>query len=226
MWWTTPLRGAMGKLKSRATAGLRIFAHQMSVAELVRNKWPWTAALLLLICGIHQRSVEFSGHVLCRPTVIVRQNGTQVLRLRLPSQLRTRMLHVSEGQDRQQCRREPRHHCRSSITEKLLSLQSTRRRGRWTIVARPRAAHAPAPQPASRQRSIYGPSMFQSSLQKTEPSRSTCCTARPNDRRCAMLHRTLLIGLGGTGIELASEVQDSLRQVLRQGTEVHSDPGD
>ncbi len=133
-----------GQTEVTRHGALRIFAHQMSVAELVRNKWPWTAALLLLICGFISAVWNFWPRPL-QADLIVRQNGTQVLRLRLPSQLRTRMLHVSEGQIGNSAG-ESRAIIAGPQSRELLSLQSTRRRGRWTIVARPRAAHAPAPQ--------------------------------------------------------------------------------
>jgi hypothetical protein len=123
---------------------LRVLAHQMSVGELARTKWPWTAALLLLICG----SIGAAWNLWPRPLqadLIVRQNGAQVLRLRLPAQLRTRMLHVSEGQIGNSSG-PSRAVIAGPQSRELLSLQSTRRHGRWTIVARPRAAHAPAPQ--------------------------------------------------------------------------------
>lgn len=123
---------------------LRVVARQMSTAELIRTKWPWAAALLLLIGGLITAAWNFWPRPL-QADLIVRQNGAQVLRLRLPSQMRTRMLHVSEGQVGNSSG-PSRAVIAGPQSRELLSLQSTRRRGRWTIVARPRAAHAPAPQ--------------------------------------------------------------------------------
>jgi hypothetical protein len=133
-----------GQTEVTRHGALRISAHQMSVGELIQNKWPWTAALLLLIGGFISAVWNFWPRPL-QADLIVRQNGTQVLRLRLPSQMRTRMLHVSEGQTVNSAGAN-RAVIAGPQSRELLSLQSTRRRGRWTIVARPRAAHAPAPQ--------------------------------------------------------------------------------
>ena len=123
---------------------MRVFAQQMSPGELIRNKWRWVVALLLSTFLLVFAVWKFWPRPL-QADLIVRQNGAQVLRLRLPSQLRTRMLHVSESEAG-----------KSSGSSKaviagpqsrdLLSLQSTRRRGRWTIVAHPRAAHPPVQQ--------------------------------------------------------------------------------
>ena len=123
---------------------MRVFVHQMTPAELMRAKWPWTAAALLLLGALVTAVWSFWPRPL-QVDLIVRRNGAQVLRLRLPAQLRTRTLHVSEG-----------HVGNSSGTSRaviagtqsreLLSLQSTRRGGRWTVVAHPQAAHAAAQQ--------------------------------------------------------------------------------
>ncbi|MHB1838867.1 MAG: vWA domain-containing protein [Acidobacteriaceae bacterium] len=133
-----------GETQVTRHGALRVVARQMSAAELVRTKWPWAALALLAICALGSALWSFWPRPL-QADLIVRQNGTQVLRLRLPSQLRTRMLHVSEGQEGVSS--EPsRAVIAGPQSRELLSLQSTRRHGRWTIVARPRAAHAPAPQ--------------------------------------------------------------------------------
>ncbi|MFZ1943615.1 MAG: vWA domain-containing protein [Acidobacteriaceae bacterium] len=123
---------------------LRVVTRQMTVGELIRNKWPWAGAILLFLCAFGTAVWSFWPRPL-QADLIVRQNGTQVLRLRLPAQLRTRMLHVSEGQVGNSAG-SSRAVIAGPQSRELLSLQSTRRRGRWTIVARPRAAHAPAPQ--------------------------------------------------------------------------------
>jgi hypothetical protein len=133
-----------GKTEVTRRGALRVVTRQMTVGELIRNKWPWATAVLLLLCGAGGAVWSFWPRPL-QADLIVRQNGTQVLRLRLPEQLRTRMLHVSEGQIGNTA--EPsRAVIAGPQSRELLSLQSTRRRGRWTIVARPREAHAPAPQ--------------------------------------------------------------------------------
>jgi hypothetical protein len=123
---------------------LRVVTQQMTFGELVRNKWPWAATLLLFLCTVGTGVWSFWPRPL-QADLIVRQNGTQVLRLRLPAQLRTRMLHVSEGQIGNSAG-PSRAVIAGPQSRELLSLQSTRRGGRWTIVARPREAHAPAPQ--------------------------------------------------------------------------------
>ncbi len=123
---------------------LRVITRQMTFGELIRNKWPLVAAMLLFLCAVATGVWSFWPRPL-QADLIVRQNGTQVLRLRLPAQLRTRMLHVSEGHVGNSAG-PSRAVIAGPQSRELLSLQSTRRRGRWTIVARPRAAHAPAPQ--------------------------------------------------------------------------------
>jgi hypothetical protein len=133
-----------GKTEITRSGALRVVARQMTVGELLQNKWPWTAAALLCLCAVGIAVWSFWPRPL-QADLIVRQNGTQVLRLRLPAQLRTRMLHVSEGQIGNSGETS-RTVIAGPQSRELLSLQSTRRRGRWTIVARPRAAHAPAPQ--------------------------------------------------------------------------------
>ncbi len=133
-----------GQTQVTRHGALRVVARQMSAAELIRTKWPWAAATLLLLCALGSAVWSYWPRPL-QADLIVRQNGTQVLRLRLPSQLRTRMLHVSEGQTGSDSG-PGRAVIAGPQSRELLSLQSTRRHGRWTIVARPRAAHAPAPQ--------------------------------------------------------------------------------
>ncbi len=133
-----------GKAEVTRRGTLRIVTQQMTVGELIRNKWPWATAILLFLCAVGTAVWSFWPRPL-QADLIVRQNGTQVLRLRLPAQLRTRMLHVSEGQIGNNAETS-RAVIAGPQSRELLSLQSTRRRGRWTIVARPRAAHAPAPQ--------------------------------------------------------------------------------
>ncbi len=123
---------------------MRVFVRQMSPGELIRDKWPWTGALLLLICAMASVVWMFWPRPL-QADLIVRRNGAQVLRLRLPAQLRTRILHVSEGQAGNSSG-PSRAVIAGSQSRELLSLQSTRRGGRWTIVAHPRAAHATAQQ--------------------------------------------------------------------------------
>jgi hypothetical protein len=133
-----------GKAEVTRRGTLRVVTQQMTVGELIRNKWPWATAILLLLCAVGTAVWSFWPRPL-QADLIVRQNGTQVLRLRLPEQLRTRMLHVFEGQIGNNAETS-RAVIAGPQSRELLSLQSTRRRGRWTIVARPRAAHAPAPQ--------------------------------------------------------------------------------
>jgi hypothetical protein len=133
-----------GKTAVTRQGALRVVTRQMTVGELIRNKWPWAGAILLLLCAICTAVWSFWPRPL-QADLIVRQNGAQVLRLRLPAQMRTRMLHVSEGQIGNSAGTS-RAVIAGPQSRELLSLQSTRRRGRWTIVARPRAAHAPAPQ--------------------------------------------------------------------------------
>jgi hypothetical protein len=133
-----------GKSEIKRRGALRVVPQQMTVGELLRNKWPWAAAVLLFLFAVGTGVWSFWPRPL-QADLIVRQNGTQVLRLRLPAQLRTRMLHVSEGQAGNSAGTS-RAVIAGPQSRELLSLQSTRRRGRWTIVAHPRAAHAPAPQ--------------------------------------------------------------------------------
>jgi len=133
-----------GKTEITRRGALRVVPQQMTVGQLLLNKWPWAAAVLLFLCGVGTAVWSFWPRPL-QADLIVRQNGTQVLRLRLPAQLRTRMLHVSEGQTGNSAE-SSRAVIAGPQSRELLSLQSTRRRGRWTIIARPRAAHAPAPQ--------------------------------------------------------------------------------
>ncbi len=133
-----------GKTEVTRRGALRVVTRQMTFAELLQNKWPWAAAILLFLCAVGSAVWSFWPRPL-QADLIVRQNGTQVLRLRLPEQLRTRMLHVSEGQIGNSAGTS-RAVIAGPQSRELLSLQSTRRRGRWTIVARPREAHAPAPQ--------------------------------------------------------------------------------
>jgi hypothetical protein len=133
-----------GETEVTRQGALRVVTRQMSAGELIRNKWPWAGAMLLFLCAVGTAVWSFWPRPL-QADLIVRQNGTQVLRLRLPAQMRTRMLHVSEGQVGNSAGTS-RAVIAGPQSRELLSLQSTRRRGRWTIVARPRAAHAPAPQ--------------------------------------------------------------------------------
>jgi hypothetical protein len=133
-----------GKTEVSRHGALRVVTRQMTAGELIRNKWPWATAILLFLCVVGSAVWSFWPRPL-QADLIVRQNGTQVLRLRLPAQLRTRMLHVSEGQIGNSAG-SSRAVIAGPQSRELLSLQSTRRRGRWTIVARPREAHAPAPQ--------------------------------------------------------------------------------
>lgn len=123
---------------------LRILVRQMSPVELVRAKWQWIAFLFLLICTLASAAWKFWPRPL-QADLIVRQNGTQVLRLRLPAQLRTRTLHVSESETGGSSGAS-RAVIAGPQSRELLSLESARRRGRWTIVARPSAAHAPTQQ--------------------------------------------------------------------------------
>lgn len=121
---------------------LHVVIHQMSHAELIRAKWPWAAAFLLLLCVWASALWKFWPRPL-QADLIVRQNGTQVLRLKLPAQLRTRTLHVSESEAGVVAEANIAATAGTQSRE-LLSLESARRRGRWTIIARPSAAHAPA----------------------------------------------------------------------------------
>lgn len=123
---------------------VRILVRQMSPGELVRDQWQWIAVLLLLICTAFSAVWKFWPRPL-QADLIVRQNGAQVLRLQLPAQLRTRMLHVSESEAGKSSGSSTAVIAGPQSRE-LLSLESTRRRGRWTIIARPRAAHAPTQQ--------------------------------------------------------------------------------
>ncbi|MDR5726982.1 MAG: vWA domain-containing protein [Terriglobia bacterium] len=122
----------------------RVFVHQMSAGELIRAKWPWTAVALLLMGALVTTAWSFWPRPL-QVDLIVRRNGAQVLRLRLPSQLRTRILHVSESQAGNSSG-PSRAVIAGTQSRELLSLQSTRRGGRWTVVAHPQAAHAAAQQ--------------------------------------------------------------------------------
>jgi hypothetical protein len=133
-----------GKSEVERRGTLRVVTRQMTPGELIRDKWPWAAAILLFFCAVGTAIWSFWPRPL-QADLIVRQNGTQVLRLRLPAQMRTRMLHVSEGQIGNSAG-SSRAVIAGPQSRELLSLQSTRRHGRWTIVARPREAHAPAPQ--------------------------------------------------------------------------------
>lgn len=133
-----------GEMKVSRHGALRFLTHQMSPAELIRAKWPWAAAALLLICASVGAVWKFWPRAL-RADLIVRQNGSQVLRLRLPSQLRTRTLHLSESEAGESSGSDSVAIAGPQSRE-LLSLQSTRRRGRWTIIAHPRAAHVSAQQ--------------------------------------------------------------------------------
>ena len=123
---------------------LRILVQQMSPMELLRDKWPWFATLVLLICTTGTIGFKFWPRPL-QADLIVRQNGTQVLRLQLPSQLRTRMLHLSESEAGQSAGSSTAV-IAGPKSRDLLSLESTRRRGKWTIIAHPRAALAPMQQ--------------------------------------------------------------------------------
>lgn len=133
-----------GTTEITRTGTLRILTSQMSVPQLVREKWPWMAAVLLLLLGIASSIWKFWPRPL-EADVIVRQNGAQVMRLQMPGQLRTRMLHVAES-DHGASSGSDRAVIAGPQSRELLSLQSTRRRGRWTIVAHPRAARVPAQQ--------------------------------------------------------------------------------
>lgn len=121
---------------------LRILTRQMSFGELVRAKWPWGAAALVLLCALAIAGFSFWPRPL-QADLIVRQNGMQVLRLQLPSQLRTRTLHLAESETGKSSGSD-RAVIAGPHSRELLSLQSARRRGRWTIIARPIAAHVPA----------------------------------------------------------------------------------
>lgn len=133
-----------GETEVTRSGTLRILVRQMAPEELARDKWQWIAILLLLLCTALSAVWKFWPRPL-QADLIVRQNGAQVLRLHLPSQLRTRMLHVSESEAGQSSGSSTAVIAGPQSRE-LLSLESTRRRGRWTIVAHPRAAHAPAQQ--------------------------------------------------------------------------------
>lgn len=127
---------------------LRVLAYQMTAAELIEMKWPWALGVLLLLCVAIVAGWNFWPRPL-QADLIVRRNGAQVLRLRLPSQQRTRTLLLSEG--RAENPSAPgRAVIAGSQSRDLLSLQSARRGGRWTIVAQPRAALAPTQQGRSR----------------------------------------------------------------------------
>ena len=133
-----------GETEVSRHGALRVVVHQMSPSELIRDKWRWAASLLLVICTLVSAVWKFWPRPL-QADLIVRQNGAQVLRLHLPSQLRTRTLHVAEG-DAGEGSGSSRAVIAGPQSRELLSLQSTRRRGRWTIIAHPREAHAPAHQ--------------------------------------------------------------------------------
>jgi hypothetical protein len=137
-----------GETEVTRHGALRILAHQMSVMELLQAKWPWALVALLLLCTLGSAVWSFWPRPL-QADLIVRQNGAQVLRLRLPSQLRTRTLLVSEGHADNHSA-PGRTVIAGPQSRELLSLQSTRRGGRWTIVAHPRAALAPAQQDCRR----------------------------------------------------------------------------
>lgn len=133
-----------GKTEISRHGALRVLTSQMTPAELVRTKWPWVAATLLVIFGLVSTIWSFWPRPL-QADLIVRQNGAQVLRLQLPAQLRTRTLHLSESEKGQSSGAD---HAviAGPQSRDLLSLKSARRRGRWTIVAHPRAARVQAQQ--------------------------------------------------------------------------------
>ncbi len=107
---------------------MRFFVHQMTFAELIRNKLPWAAAALMLLIALAGAVWMFWPRPL-QADLIVRRNGTQVLRLRLPSQMRTRTLQVSEGEVGNNS--EPsRAVIAGSQSRELLLLESIRRGGR------------------------------------------------------------------------------------------------
>ncbi len=137
-----------GEAEVTRHGALRVLTHQMTVSELVRTKWQWATAALLLLLVLGCVVWNFWPRPL-QADLIVRRNGAQVLRLRLPSQLRTRTLLVSEGRA-EKSSAPGRAVIAGPQSRELLSLQSTRRGGRWTIVAQPRAALAPAQQGRSR----------------------------------------------------------------------------
>jgi hypothetical protein len=133
-----------GKTEISRHGALRVLTSQMTPVELFRAKWPWLAGVLLVIVGLVSAIWNFWPRPL-QADLIVRQNGAQVLRLQLPAQLRTRMLHLSESETGQSSGAD---HAviAGPQSRDLLSLQSARRRGRWTIVAHPRAARVQAQQ--------------------------------------------------------------------------------
>jgi hypothetical protein len=133
-----------GKTEISRHGALRVLTSQMTPAELLRTKWPWAVAALLVVFGLVGTVWSFWPRPL-QADLIVRQNGSQVLRLQLPAQLRTRTLHLSESETGQSSGAD---HAviAGPQSRELLSLKSARRRGRWTIVAHPRAARVQAQQ--------------------------------------------------------------------------------
>lgn len=121
---------------------LRIWTHQMTLGELITDKWQWIVAALLIGAVFGVAAWEFWPRPI-QADLVVRQNGNQVLRLQLPSQLKTRTLHLSESEAGTRTGSD-----RAAIagphSRELLSLQSARRRGKWTIIAYPRAARVPS----------------------------------------------------------------------------------
>jgi von Willebrand factor type A domain len=133
-----------GKTQITRHGAVHVLTSQMTPAQLIRDKWPWMAAAITLLLAFIGSLWSFWPRPL-QADLIVRQNGTQVLRLQLPDQLRTRTLHVSESENGE-CSGSDRAVIAGSQSRELLSLQSARRRGRWTIVAHPRAARVQAQQ--------------------------------------------------------------------------------
>lgn len=123
---------------------VHVLTTQMTAAQLVRAKWPWMVAAITLLLAFFGFLWSFWPRPL-QAHLIVRQNGAQVLRLQLPEQLRTRTLHVAESENGEVSGSD-RAVIPGSQSRELLSLQSARRRGRWTIVAHPRAARVQAQQ--------------------------------------------------------------------------------
>lgn len=123
---------------------VHVLTSQMTPMQLVSAKWQWMLAAVLLLVGFVSALWSFWPRPL-QADLIVRQNGAQVLRLQLPEQLRTRTLHVAESENGEASGSD-RAVIAGSQSRELLSLQSARRRGRWTIVAHPRAARVQAQQ--------------------------------------------------------------------------------
>lgn len=151
-----------GTTQITRTGTLRILTAQMPVAEFVRLKWQWMAGGVLLLFCIVGALWKFWPRPL-QADLIVRRNGAQVLRLQLPAQMRTRTLHVAESDNGERSGAD-RAVIAGAQSRELLYLHSARRRGRWTIVARPRAAHVPAQQlrrfPEIDLRSIHAPVFY------------------------------------------------------------------